>query len=165
MTDSVLLTEVAKAMPVVLGGVLAILGGVGSQVLVHRFTDQRERAKLRREKLESLVTAVYAHGQWIEEKQRRMVFRNEDHDVASPLDDARMLQALHFPELATDLLAVQQAQIPLLKFVNEQRIKHMKSQEAFVAEWNSTPFDEAYKQYLIAINALVKRARSLVYAE
>ena len=29
-----------------------------------------------------------------------MVFRNEMHDVASPLDEVRMFQALYFPQLA-----------------------------------------------------------------
>jgi hypothetical protein len=164
MTES-LLTEIAKTVPVLLGGVLAILGGFGSQLLVHRLADKRERAKVRREKLEALVKAVYAHGHWIEEKQTRMVFKNEDHDVLSPLDEARMLQALHFPELASELIAVQRAQLPLVQFVSEQRIKHMKSKEAFIEEWNPAAFNEAYKHYLAATGALVAKARSLLGAQ
>jgi hypothetical protein len=93
-----------------------------------------------------------------------MVFRNEDHDPLSPLDEARMLQALHFPELDKELLAIQQAHIPLLQFINEQRIKHMRSKESFVAEWNSAPFNDAYKRYLVAVNGLVQRARTLLDA-
>ena len=164
MTDVTVLSEIAKAVPVVVGGLLAISGGVGSQVLLHRFTDRRERAKLHRERLEALVKAVYSHGQWIEEKQNRKVFLNEDHDTLNPLDEARMLQALHFPGLAKELLGVQEAQIPLLKFVNEQRIKHMKSKETFIADWDPTPFNDGYKRYLVAVHSLVQKARSLLIA-
>ena len=162
MTDSVVLAEIAKAVPVLVGGILAVAGGVGSQFLVHRLTDRRERIRLRRERIESLVKSVYAHGQWLEEKQTKMVFRNEDHDSPNPLDEARMLQALHFPELKNELLAVQQAHIPLLQFINDQRIKHMKDKGSFVAEWDSGPFNEGYKRYLAAVHALVQRARTLL---
>ena len=162
MSDSVVLIEIAKAIPVVVGGLLAVAGGFVSQFLVHRLTDQRDRVRLRRERLESLVKAVYAHGQWLAEKQTKMIFRNEDHDSHNPLDEARMLQSLHFPELADALLAIQRAHLPLLQFINEQRVKHMKSKESFVAEWNSTPFNDGYKVYLAAVNALVQHARALL---
>jgi ABC-type nitrate/sulfonate/bicarbonate transport system substrate-binding protein len=74
MTDTVILTEIARAIPVLVGGILAVAGGVGSQFLVHRLADRRERRKLRRERIEALVKAVYAHGQWIEEKQTKWFF-------------------------------------------------------------------------------------------
>ncbi len=162
MSDSAVFVEIAKAIPVVVGGILAVAGGVGSQFLVHRLTDRRDKIKLRRERLEALVKAVYAHGQWLEEKQRKMVFRNEDHDSHNPLDEARMLQSLHFPELGSELLAIQQAHIQLLQFINEQRLKHMASKELFVAEWNSAPFNEGYKGYLAAVSALVQHVRTLL---
>jgi hypothetical protein len=164
MADSVVFTEIAKAIPVLVGGILAVAGGVGSQFLVHRLTDRREQTKFRQERVEALVKAIYAHGQWIDEKQTKMVFRNEDHDPPNPLDEARMIQSLHFPELKDELLAIQQAYIPLLQFINEQRIKHMKSKESFIAEWNSAPFNDAYKRYLAAVNTLVQRARTLLEA-
>jgi hypothetical protein len=154
--------EIVKAVPVVVGGLLAIGGGVASQFLVHRLTEKREKANLRRERLEALVKAVYAHDQWLNDMRTRMVFHNEDHDSANPLDEARMLQALHFPELAAKLLAVQQAQIPLLTFINEQRLKHMKNKDTFVAEWDPKPFSEGYKNYLWTVHSLVEEARTLL---
>jgi hypothetical protein len=164
MSDPAVIAEILKALPVVVGGLLAIGGGVASQFLVHRLTEEREQAKVRRERLESLVKAVYAHGQWLEEKRTMMIFRNEDHDLPSPLDEARMLQALHFPELAQELLEIQQAHLPLLQFIHEQRIKHMKSKEALLAEWDPTPFNDGYKRYLVTVNNLVNSVRAQVAA-
>ena len=162
MAETTILTELAKLVPVLLGGLLAIGGGLASQIVVHRLSGRRDLAKLRRDRIEALVKAIYAHDQWIQAKQTTMIFRNEDHDAPSPLDEARMLQALHLPELAKEVLAIQQAQIPLLEFINAERIKHMKNKEEFVKGWDSAPFDDAYKQYIAAINALVDKCRQLL---
>lgn len=157
--------ELVKVIPVLLGGVLAIAGGLGSQLVVHWLSDRRDRTKIRRDHLEALVKAVYAHGQWISDMQRMLVFRNEDHDVASPLDEARMIQTLYFPSLGNELIAVQEAAIPLMTFSGEQRLKHMKDTKTFLEEWDPKPFNEGYKKYLLAVSSLVSRARDLLNSE
>lgn len=161
MTDATITTQIASAVPVLLGGLLAIAGGLGSQLVIHWLSGSRERTKLRRERIEALVKALYAHEQWVTDKKNKMIFRNEDHDDPAPLNDLRMIQALHFPELAQEVNAVQQAYIPMLKFINEQRIARMKDEKAFIAEWDSTPFDDAYKQHLSAAKVLVEKCRGL----
>lgn len=162
MTDVTITSQLANAVPVLLGGLLAVVGGLGSQLVIHWLTDSRERAKLRRERLEALVKALYAHDQWVTEKRDKMIFRNEDHDDPAPMNDLRMIQALHFPELAQEVNAVQQAYIPMLKFISEQRIARMKDEHAFIAQWNSAPFDEAYKQHLVAKKALTEKCRAIL---
>lgn len=162
MTDATITSQLANAIPILIGGLLAIAGGLGSQLVIHWLTGSRERTKLRRERIEGLVKALYAHEQWVIDKKDKMIFRNEDHDDPAPMNDMRMIQALHFPELAKEVNAVQQAYIPMLKFINEQRIAHMKDQQAFIASWNSEPFDEAYKQHLVAAKALTEKCRTLL---
>ncbi len=91
-----------------------------------------------------------------------MIFRNTDRDDPAPLDEMRMLQALHFPELAKEVYAVQGAYVPMLKFIQEQRVARMQDEKAFSANWNPAPFNEAYKQYVKAVYALTERCRSLL---
>lgn len=162
MTDATITSQIASAVPVLLGGLLAIAGGLGSQLVIHWLTESRERTKLRRERLEGLVKALYAHEQWVTDKKNKMIFRNEDHDDPAPINDLRMIQALHFPELAQEVNAVQQPYVPMLKFIHEQRIARMKDEKAFIAQWDSAPFDEAYKQHLIAAKALTEKCRALL---
>ncbi|HEY8888018.1 MAG TPA: hypothetical protein VIM35_06000 [Gallionella sp.] len=164
MTDPSIYDEFAKAIPVVIGGLLAVGGGFAGQFFTHRLTESREKAKLQRERLEALVKALYAHDQWLDAKRNTMIFRNEDHETPSPLDEARMLQALHFPELAQSLQAVQQAQIPMLKFIGEQRIARMKDQHAWIKEWSDAPYNEAYKLYLGAVGVVTTKCREMMYA-
>jgi len=162
MTDATITSQLANAIPILIGGLLAIAGGLGSQLVIHWLTGSREHTKLRRERLEGLVKALYAHEQWVGDKKNKMIFRNEDHDDPAPMNDMCMIQALHFPELANEVNAVQQAYIPMLKFINEQRIAHMRDQQAFIASWDSGPFDEAYKQHLVAAKALTEKCRTLL---
>jgi hypothetical protein len=162
MTDPTITSQLANAIPILIGGLLAIAGGLGSQLVIHWLTESREHAKLRRERLEALVKALYAHEQWVDDKKNKMIFRIEDHDDPAPLNEIKMIQALHFPELAKEVNAVQQAYIPMLKFIHEQKIAHMKDQQAFIASWNTAPYDEAYKQHLVAAKALTEKCRSLL---
>ena len=164
MTDTALVTELARAIPVVVGGLLAVGGGLLGQVMTHRLTLKREHSKLQRERLETFVKALYAHSQWLDDKRNTMIFANQDHDVASPLDEARMIQALHFPDLSDAILAVQQAQLPLLDFIGKQRIARMQNQEAWLAAWNNDPYNVAYKQYLVAIGLATKKCREILLA-
>jgi hypothetical protein len=162
MADANLAAQLANALPVIVGGVLAIAGGVASQFVIHHLADSRDRMKMRRERIESLVKALYAHEQWVTDKKNKMIVGNEDHDEPAPLNEIRMLKALHFPELAKEVLAVQEAYMPMLKFIHDQRVSRMKDEKAFIANWNSAPFDEAYKQHLSAANALTERCRALL---
>jgi hypothetical protein len=156
--------QVANAIPVVVGGLLAVMGGVASQYMTHRLSDSREKKKRRRDRIESLVKAAYAHEQWVVTRRDRLVFRNESHDEPAPLDEVRMLQALHFPELAAEVMAVQKAFLPMLDFINKQRIARMKDEQAFMAAWDATPFNDAYAQHLQATKALVEKCRTVLKA-
>jgi hypothetical protein len=160
--NNVLVAELAKVLPVVVGAATAILASYIASHLEHRLTEKREIAKTRREKIEALVRAVYSHDQWLAEKQRLMVWQREMHYAVNPLDDARMLQALYFPELRHDLAKVWSAQVDLMEIIHEQSLKHLKNREEFLGDWHSAPFDEAYRRYIADVKTLVDRARSLL---
>ena len=162
MTDSTVYTEISRAIPVIIGGLLAVGGGLIGQFVTHRLTAKREQAKARRERLESLVKALYAHSHWLEDKRNAMIFRNEDHDMPSPLDEACMLQALHFPELCGEVLAIQEAQLSLINFIGQQRIARMKDQSAWLQAWDNEPYLTAYRQYLLAVGLATKKCRELL---
>ena len=74
-----------ELLGVVLGGGLAIAGGVGGQLLTHYLDQRRERRVLIRERGELLVTALYRHKAWLEEKRVVVLFRH---------------QSVYFPELS-----------------------------------------------------------------
>jgi len=154
-------SELIKAIPVVVGGLLATGGGVLGHLLAHRLNSKSEDRKLFRERIESLVKAIYSNGLWLDTRREMMIFRNADHDAPSPLDEAKMIQALHFPELSAYLASIQLAQLPLLKFINEQRISRIKDEQAWLKAWDFAPYENAYKNYILLVNSVTEKCRSL----
>lgn len=165
MSDPTISSQFASLLPVLLGGALAISGGLLSQIVIHLLGSSRERTKLRRDRIEGLVKALFSYEQWLDEKRIKSLFRNEDHDSPSPLDDVRMIQALHFPELAEEVNQVQKAYVPMLNFFNEQRAAYIKDKDNFFANFDSTPYFHAYEQHLIASRALMDKCRRLIEME
>lgn len=157
--EPTILSEIAKTIPVLVGAALAIVGGVIGQLLAHKLSRSRDRASLRRERIEALVKALYGHSQWMKDKQTAALFRGQEHDLPSPLAEAEMLQNLYFPELAQEMLAVMQAELPMIQFINDQQLAKMKDQQAWINGWSPQPFYTAYKQYLTAVNAAVDKCR------
>lgn len=167
MTDVSFYTELAKTIPVVIGGLLAVGGGLIGQVATHRLTAKREQAKLRRERLESLVKALYAHYQWLDDKLTQLLFRSGAHDTPSPLDEVRMIQALYFPELSDEVTAILKTQLPMLEFIYHQHADQMNDLEAWRKAWKSRDRDQytiALTQYLMAVEAMTKKCRELLLA-
>ena len=164
MNDASIYNEIAKLVPVVIGGLLAVCGGLLGQFFTHRLTSQRERRTLRRERLESLVKALYAHSQWLDEKHNSMLHRKEDQDRISPLDEVKMLQILYFPELAHETISVLDAELPMLAFNGQQRIAQINGEEAWINSWDGKPYQEARKQYHYAISAMFLKCREILSA-
>ena len=157
--------ELVKAIPVLVGGALAILGGVAGQLITHRLAIAREKKTHRRERIELLVKALYAHSQWLDERFNTMIFLNQEHDVPSPLSEAEMLKSLYFPELQTEISAIMQAQIPMMKFISDQRIERMKDEAAWIKAWNRESYDAMYKTHLIVLSTTTKKCREMLRKE
>lgn len=103
-------TSVLTSMlPVLLGGSLAALGGWLGQFHSHRYSAERERHKLLREKAETLCTGLNSVAEWLSERHTTLVYRGMSHDVPAPLVKVRALQTLYFPELKSRIDDVETA--------------------------------------------------------
>jgi hypothetical protein len=162
MADSATLSQLSGAIPVVIGGLLAIGGGVVTQLFTNHLAVSREEHNYRRERLEALVKALFANDQWLENRRTTLVFRNQDYDNPSPLDEVRMLMALHFPELGAEVVAVTQAQMPLLDIVAKQKIARLQDEKSWIESFDNQPYLEAYAGYSRAVNLLVMKCSVLI---
>ena len=155
-------SQLSNALPVVVGGLLAIGGSVVTQLVTNYLTVSREEDKYRRERLEGLVKALYANDQWLENRRTMLLFRNQDYDNPSPLDEVQMLMALHFPELGEEVVAVTRAQKPLLDFVDKQKIARLQDAKAWIDSYDHQPYLEAYAGYSKAVSLLVFKCSVLI---
>ena len=152
-----LASEVTKLLPVFAGGLLTILGGAGSQYLIYRLSKSRDRKLLLREKAEALVKALYANNHWLDTKRNNLLFCETDHEESPPLDEARMIQRLYFPELSSFIKAMIEAQLPMVTFLYEQRMAQLRDKEAWLRTNDLAPFKDMYGQYLDAFHSCVEQ--------
>jgi hypothetical protein len=154
--------ELLKLLPIVAGAILAILGGAGTQFLIHRLGAERERRKVLREKGETLVKALHAHADWIGDRLTTMVFENEDHTVPNPLNEAWTIQQIYFPQLGASLVQVLGSGRPLTRWIADERIKRMKDQASWLKAFDRAPFDTMYQQHLKVLYAAGDEAAKIV---
>lgn len=91
--------------PVVVGGVLAIAGGVGNGLSSHLLRRRSERKERRRKKLEELVELVCKSEHEINRIQRNLFHENKEtlENIFPMLDSTETLGVLYFSELESDL--------------------------------------------------------------
>ena len=90
-------------VPVIVGGIIGVLGGVVGPPFVHWLNERAARKKRRAEKLEELVGVLYAHQHWLELMRNIRVFGQEGETPPSPFAAARAISVVYFNELQTAL--------------------------------------------------------------
>ena len=154
--------QLVSLIPVVLGAVLALSGSLVAQLVTDRLTQSREVLALRRKKAEALVRALYGHMQWVEDKRNVMVMKLNDHDAPDPLDEARMLQRLYFPELSAEVGGVLAANVPMLGFLHRQHLDRLRDEQKWMAAWNTDEYARFYKTLHDAVDAATAKCRDVL---
>lgn len=162
MAETTLLQETIKILPVVVGAILAISGGIASQFLTHHMSKSRERKKLLRERIESLVKTLYDQETWLKKKHNDMLFQKLNHTQHQPLDEAVMLQKLYFPELAGVLSTVWEESHAMNIYIDEQTLDQLEDKAAWHEAWDKTTYVKLHKTLHDAIDAMVAECRKIL---
>ena len=161
MINPSIYNEIARSIPVLMGGFLGVLGTMLVQVFTYQLTRGRERENLRRERIETLVKALFAGEHWLHEKLDAEVFRLEAHDKPSPFDEARMLQVLHFPDLGSELAKILDTQVEMLKFISAQKLARLEDRATWLKAWDAKPYYDAHNRLHHSINAVAVECRKV----
>ncbi|MFN4042668.1 hypothetical protein [Limnobacter sp.] len=103
--------------PVLVGGVIAITGGVLGSILSHWMKTSSERKDRKRQKLEEIVALTFEVGHWLEKQRDYFWWGKEKVVGVSPIDSCKSLTSLYFPELKEPMLAFSNHAIDLNKWV------------------------------------------------
>jgi hypothetical protein len=135
---------------VLVGAVIALISSWGGRA-IDNFWDRKKR---RSDKFADLVSAVYDTDHWLDRKQTFRVFGLGLEPVdASPLGKAQTIATVYFTRLTKDLDTFGSAVRTHEMWQLENRRKRLANPAAFAPEGHT----EAYNQYLLALNALLKR--------
>lgn len=148
-------SELPNLVPVLLGGLLAIGGGVSAQVVTHWLSTRREQERLIREKGEELISALYDHRDWLGRENNRLIFGTELPEMPSPLDRASAIQELHFPDLSPALAKINRALAPIVQFQYANAKARLEDKAKWVDAYDSEEFSALYQPYLEAFHEAV----------
>lgn len=142
--------------PVIVGGLLAIGGALSGTLLTYLLTQRAQRKKLKREKLEQLLSAANRTEHWLDEYKNTKLDNIEKDIGASPISEVEYLSALYVKELAMEVSLLSLATAKYFKLVANSHAKRL--------ETGSIPkeFIEGYKviypELSLSISNLVKKA-------
>ena len=149
-------------IPVIVGGLLAVAGGLSSQLVIHWLSVRRDKSKLKRERIEQFVESVFDHSEWVLERHQTMVFRAERYDYPDPLNKAKMLRSLYFPSLSKELAAVQQETVKLTKITNALHMKHLADPKSFIQNFEGESFLTSFEALRGKEEELASKARKIL---
>src|SRR5262245_11325220 len=88
----------ASVVPVIVGGVMALVGGAGMQWYLHREKTTEERKVRRAAKFEELITSLYDFDHWLLQQKNIRVFGEKSEVGPSPLSKVQAIVSLYFPQ-------------------------------------------------------------------
>ncbi len=148
MSEPSIANEFTKLIPVVIGGLIAIFGGIVAQTISNHFSILRDRNKLLREKGEELIFCLQSQQRWISKEYMRRAFNKELDPSISPLDKAQVIQLLYFPELSSKILEVIVLQAPILNHFHECEKLLITNKEAWLEKIEKDEYTPMFQVYL-----------------
>jgi hypothetical protein len=85
-------------LPVIVGGGIAIIGGLVGPPFLHYLQQKAEKKRRRAEKFEELVATLYEHEHWLREITDVRLFGGEVRNVVSPMAKVKAISTVYFPE-------------------------------------------------------------------
>lgn len=138
--------DALQAFPVVIGGVIAIVGGMVAQWATHHFARQREREKILMEKAEKLVNALYAHQKFFLEVPPIFLYGTKRSYPPDTMDEIWALQKLYFPSLKPEMDALSTTVDAMTSHLFEESLKRTENKE----EWQKTYDDSNLARLMMA---------------
>lgn len=163
MTQFSIIEELVKVVPVLIGGALTLAGGIVGQLMTHKLSNIREAKSLRIQKGEALIKALYNHEAWTEEKRLHTIIKNLEHDSDAPINEARMIQQLYFPEITEEFARISNAYIALLKYLLEFPLKRLEHPDTWYHSWDLGKHGALYAEQHYAIIAVATKCQKLLF--
>lgn len=94
------MASLADLLPVIVGGLIGVVGGLAGPPLTHWLNSASEKQRKRHEKFEELMNAIYELDEWLTVFSNTKTF-GESHSLGpSPIVKAQVITAINFPQLS-----------------------------------------------------------------
>jgi hypothetical protein len=142
-------------IPVLIGGALAIVGGMVVQWATHYFASEREREKILLEKAEKLTHAIYAHRKFLDRVPGIFLLGIKDSYLPDPMDEVRALRELYFPSLKPEMDALDDAVGVIMEHLLHESLKRSENKDEWKKTYDDSQLATVMKAYHGASDSLI----------
>jgi hypothetical protein len=147
-------------LPVIVGGGIAIIGGLIGPPFLHRLQQKAEKKRRRAEKFEELIATLYEHDHWLMTMRDVGLFGGEDKNVMPPIAKARAISSVCFPEFEEQITQFNRAADEYELWMMKAPQKRLQGDKKY-----ADGAEEAYRPYFQKFLSLLKELREFAKRE
>jgi hypothetical protein len=161
-TNPTVASELIALLPVIVGGAIALAGGVIGAGATHFFTARRDRAAAKRERLEKLVTAVHDLNIWAKKNDNYYLFGRDEVLEQPPMATVMTVTRLYFPDLKPEATALDNAVDAYVLWLMEGAKLRLAATPPVVPAAHTTSVTAVWNPILTARSNLLLKAETLM---
>jgi hypothetical protein len=140
-------------LPVIVGGLIGLAGGVIGPWFLQKGKDATDRKRQRREKFEELVTGLFDYEHWLNVVRDMYLYSSVSEVVPtlppSPFAKLHAIAVVYFPELESKVQELDRAGQAYVSWIYAARRKKLAGEKDFI-----TGYKEAYEAFLKVVTPL-----------
>lgn len=148
-----------SSLPVIIGGALAILGGVVSTFLSSNIELKRDRASLKRAKLEELLEEANNVEHWLDEYKNKQLTLADKYIGKNPVSKVEYISALYFEELDAEVSSLKMASASYFDLIARSHGGLVKT--GVIPDFFMGEYKEKYMTLIGAISSIQTKAAEL----
>ena len=133
---------IVSLLPIITGGLIALLGGAVGPVVSHFLASKKEKKRERIEKFEELFEVLSEYEQWVDAERMRIVWGVAGVRSPSPLLRAQAICAIYFHDLKPNLADLSTAVGPYFVWMGAAGVRRVGKKPNI-----NDGFNEAYMPY------------------
>lgn len=149
-----------KLTPVIIGGVLTILGGFVAAFLTHHLSKKTKKEDFRRNTIEKSARLALAITHWTDEYKNSILFEHANSIGQPPVDELEVVVTFYLPELENEMFNILKAENEYKKWV--LRTKQAKLSSGALEDEYIQEYNDIYANLSNQTNEFVNKASSLL---
>lgn len=141
-------------LPVIIGGILAIVGGAVGPAISHLLPHRSSLRADRTSRFEALLASMYAFDHWLDLTKNAIAFGAEADLGPPPISQTVSIASLYFPNLLDSVRAVEIASVSYKSWMSQAGQRRLSGETLKINDG----LEEAYRPYLRALNGFFDAA-------
>jgi hypothetical protein len=154
-------SELLSLVPVIVGGVIAITGGLVGSFASHVLEQRREKNRNKREQLLRVVAAAYDLTLWTKKNDNYYLWGREEVLEQPPMATIMAITRLYWRELAPEAHKLDFTVDEYLKWLMEGAELRLAANPPLVPKAHRDKVGDVWKPFLIARAALLTKVETL----